>query len=103
MLEPNQRTLAEAHHWVYTFYTSSHLFHFIAVARKRPRDGRSDEENEDPNRVNMKKNSWKRTKAVILDKESSRDQDADVIGKLEVKKKGDEEGKAVIALLVVRP
>ena len=80
------------------------MFHFIAVARKRPRDGRSDEENEDPHLVNVKKKSWKRTKAIILDKESRRDQeDADVIAKLEVKKKGDEEGKAVIALLVVWP
>lgn len=79
------------------------MFHFIAVARKRPRGGCSDEENEDPYHMNTKKNSWKRTKAVILDKESRRYQDANASEKLEVKTKEDEEGKATIALLVVRP
>ena len=78
------------------------MFHFIAVAKKRPRGGCSDEENEDPHHMNTKKHSWKRTKAVILDKESRGYQDADASEKLEVKKE-DEEGKATIALLVVRP
>jgi hypothetical protein len=67
------------------------LFQFTAVARKRPHDRRSDEE----------KTSLKRSKAVILEKDNRKDRDADASGKLEVKTKGDEGGKAVIALLVV--
>lgn len=76
------------------------MFQFIAVARKRPHDGRSDECK--GLHVTTKKNSWKRTKAVILKKESKREQDDGASVKLEVETKEDEEGKAVIALLLVR-
>ena len=59
----------------------SYLLQFIAVAKKLPHDRRSEEE-----------------KASL--KESRKDQDTS--GKLEVKTKGDEEGTAVIALLLIR-
>jgi len=42
------------------------------------------------------------SKDVTLEKESRKDQHADTSGKREVKTEEDEEGKAVIALLVVR-
>ena len=44
----------------------------------------------------------KRSKDVTLEKASRKDQDAHANGEREVKTEGDEEGKAVIALLVVR-
>ncbi|KAJ7388379.1 hypothetical protein OS493_037972 [Desmophyllum pertusum] len=56
---------------------------------ERPHDGRSDECK--GLHVTTKKNSWKRTKAVILKKESKREQDDGASVKLEVETKEDEE------------
>ena len=69
-----------------------YFFQLIAVERKRSHDRRSDEE----------KTSLKRSKDVTLEKKNRKDQDADATEKLEIKTEGDEEGKAVIALLVFR-
>ena len=44
----------------------------------------------------------KRSKDVTLEEASRKDQDADASGEREVKTEGDEEGKGVIALPVVR-
>ena len=70
----------------------TYFFQFIAVARKRSHERRSDKE----------KTSLKRSKDVTLEKASRKDQDADKIGEREFKTEGDEEGKGVIALLVFR-
>lgn len=69
-----------------------YFFQLIAVERKRSHDRRSDEE----------KTSLKRSKDDTLEKKSRKDQDAKASGKREIKTEGDEEGKAVIALLIVR-
>ena len=60
------------------------FFQFIAVARKRSHERRSDKE----------KTSLKRLKDFTLEKASRKDQDADASGKREMKAKGDEEGTA---------
>ena len=68
----------------------TYFFQFIAVARKRSHERRSDKE----------KTSLKRSKDATLGKTSRKDQDTNSSGKLEIKTKGDEEGTAVIALLL---
>ena len=69
-----------------------YFFQLIAVERKRSHDRRRDEE----------KTSFKRSKDATVEKKSRKDQDAKTSGKRGIKTKGDEEGKAVITLLVVR-
>jgi len=50
------------------------LFQFIAVPRKRPLDGGSDEESEDLH-VIMKRNSRRKTRAVIVETDSEEERD----------------------------